>query len=134
MSANERHRVVQRHAGRNNSHLRNGQGTARRSKCLPAPRLQLFAWRSAADVSLRQAHDERVREAGQAVNHAANASVRTRRATLRADAGNQANSRHAPSWDRAERARTPRRRATFARAPMGRQRLCETVAPSESSG
>ena len=72
------------------------------------------------------------REAGHPRNHAASASARTRRATLRADAGNQANSRQAPSRDRAEQARMPRRRAALARAPMGRQRVCGTGAPSPS--
>ena len=72
------------------------------------------------------------REAGQPRNHAASASVRTRRATLRADAGNQANSRQAPSRDCAERARMPRRRAALARAPMGRQRVWGAGAPSPS--
>ena len=67
-------------------------------------------------------------------NHAVNASVSLRRARLRTDAGNQANSRPVPSGVCAERARTPRNRSALARAPMGWQRACGTGVPSRSSG
>ena len=59
-----------------------------------------------------------------AQNHAAYASVRTRRAALRAVAGNHASSLPAPSGERAERARTPRRPAALALVPTGWQRAC----------
>ena len=67
-------------------------------------------------------------------NHAANANVRARRATLRAVAGNHASSRPAPSGERADRARIPRRFSSLALAPMGWQRACVTGAPSGSRG
>ena len=69
-----------------------------------------------------------------AQNHAAYASVRTRRAALRAVAGNHASSLPAPSGERAERARTPRRPAALALVPTGWQRACGTGLPSLSSG
>ena len=67
-------------------------------------------------------------------NHSANANVRTLRATLRAVAGNHASSRPAPSRERADRARIPRRCPSLAFAPMGWQRACVTGAPSGSRG
>ena len=63
--------------------------------------------------------------------HAVNAEVRTRRATLRTEAGSHARSRPAPSRDCAERARTPCRldpRAT------DRRRACAPSRPPFSNG
>ena len=57
------------------------------------------------------------------LNHATNANVRTRRATLRAVAGYHASSLPAPSGERADRARMPRKPASLALAPMSWQRV-----------
>ena len=51
--------------------------------------------------------------------HTTNANVRTRRATLRAVAGNHTSSLPAPSGERADRARTPRKPASRALVPTG---------------
>ena len=51
--------------------------------------------------------------------HATNANVRTRRAKLRAVAGTHASSLPAPSGERADRARTPRKPASRALVPTG---------------
>lgn len=67
-------------------------------------------------------------------NQSGNAKVATRRATLRTDAGNHANSRPAPSRDWAERARTPRRPCSFARFPTTWHRSCPITAASRSRG
>ena len=56
-------------------------------------------------------------------NHATNLNVCTRRAALRAVAGNHASSRPAPSGERADRARTPRKPASLALVPMGWQQV-----------
>lgn len=71
---------------------------------------------------------------GYSRNHAVYASVSLRRARLRTDAGNQESSRPVPSAVCAERARTPRNRSAFARAPIGWQRPCVTGEPPCSSG
>ena len=67
-------------------------------------------------------------------NHLTNANVRTRRATLREVAGNHASSLPAPPRERADRARTPRRPASLALAPMGWQRVYGIGVPRVSSG
>ena len=95
--------------------LRNGEAHSGRR-----PEYELVRRRAPADlVGEERAGNRLMSKTSQGLNHAVNTMPPTRRAMLRADAGNHASSRPAPSVDCAERACTPRRPAALASMPMG---------------
>ncbi len=92
----------------------------RRGAFRPAARVRAVRRRAPADlVGEERASNRLMSRTSQGLNHAVNTMPPTRRAMLRADAGNHASSRPAPSLDCAERACTPRRPAALASMPMG---------------